>query len=87
MADNIPQWLCRWFERKGPLPGATLAAKLATDYCEAGLVDSLAVVQLVADIEKEFAIRFEDRHYQDRRFLTIGGLSELIAELASAKAA
>lgn len=83
MAD-AKEWLLRWFEKKGPVPGATSDAKLKTNYFEAGLIDSLAVVQLVADIEAAFPVRFTDKHYQESRFSTIGGLAEIIAELAAA---
>lgn len=79
-------WVTSWFESKGPIPGAARAERLATNYFEAGLIDSLGVVGLVADIEKAFSIRFEDRHYQEPRFATIGGLAELIRSLAEAKA-
>ena len=82
---EVQDWLCRWFERKGPIPGNTPKEKLLTDFFEAGLIDSLAVVELVADIERTFSVRFEDRHYQERRFSTIGGLAELVAELSARK--
>lgn len=84
MAD-VQEWLLRWFEKKGPLPGKTPESKLKLNYFEAGLIDSLAVVQLVADIEAAFPIRFTDKHYQESRFSTIGGLAGIISELAASK--
>lgn len=77
-------WLAAWFEAKGAVPGANPEEKLQTDYFSAGLIDSLAVVSLIADIETAFSIRFEDRHFQERRFSTIGGLADIVAELSSA---
>ncbi len=79
------EWVRRWFEAKGSIPGATIAEKLAVDYFEAGLIDSLAIVGLVGEIETEFSVRFEDRHYREPRFSTIGGLADIIAELAAAR--
>lgn len=55
------------------------------NYFEAGLIDSLAVVGLVGELEDAFGVRFEDRHYQDPRFSTIGGLGEIVSELAGAR--
>lgn len=79
------EWVRRWFEAKGPIPGATLEEKLATDYFEAGLIDSLAVVALVGEIERTFGVRFEDRHYREPRFSKIGGLGDIVAGLAAAR--
>lgn len=78
--EEALEWVLRWFKARG-----AVEARLRTDYFEAGLIDSLAVVTLVTDIESAFSVRFEDRHYQDPRFSTIGGLAEIIAELAAAK--
>ena len=75
-AADVAAWVRAWFAAKGPLPEGPRA-----DFFAAGIIDSLAVVQLVADIEAAFGIRFEDRHYQDPRFSTVGGLAELISEL------
>ncbi|MBI5208748.1 MAG: acyl carrier protein [Elusimicrobia bacterium] len=72
-------WLREWFGRRGPVP------EPRADYFETGALDSLAVVELVADIEKSFRVRFEDKHYQERRFSTLDGLADLIAELAAPK--
>ncbi|MBI5202573.1 MAG: hypothetical protein HY925_13365 [Elusimicrobia bacterium] len=77
-------WLLRWFESKGHVPGATEAEKLAADYFESGLIDSLAIVGLVGELERNYAIRFEDRHYREPRFSTIGGLAAIVGELAAA---
>lgn len=74
-------WLVRWFRRHGAAP------EPKANYFEAGLIDSLAVVQLVADIEETFLIRFVDSHYQEERFSTLGGLAEIITELSAAREA
>ena len=74
-------WLIAWFEKRGPVPGADLAAKRAADYFEAGLLDSIGVVDLISALEERFAVRFTDRHFQEPRFSTIGGLADIVAEL------
>ena len=82
--SRAQDWVRAWFERNSPLPEADPEARLRTDFFDAGLIDSLSVVQLVTDIERTFSVRFEDRHYQDSRFSTIGGLADIIDELSAA---
>lgn len=80
----IAQAVLSWFEARGAVPGSAPEEKLATDFFAAGLLDSLGVVELVAHLEGRFGVRFEDRHFQQRRFSTIGGLAEIVAELKKA---
>ena len=74
-------WLEEWFSRKGMLPGDSDAIR-RINYFEAGLIDSMGVIELIEDCETSFGIRFEQRHFQDRRFATLGGLAEIISELS-----
>jgi len=78
---NEDKWLVDWFEQRGPVPGNTPEEKLQVDYFESGLIDSFGVIELITEVEQYFKISFEERHFQERRFPIIGGLSELIAEL------
>jgi D-alanine--poly(phosphoribitol) ligase subunit 2 len=89
MADaaEIRRAVLAWFSAKGTVPGASESEQLAADYFAAGLIDSLAVVELVVDLEAKFGVRFEDTHFQQRRFSTIGGLAEIVAEIVAQKAA
>ena len=80
--DEETRWLLDWFERRGPVPGNTLEEQRSVNYFETGLIDSLGVIELITEVEDHFGIRFSERHFQDRRFSTIGGLSDLIAELS-----
>ena len=84
MADE-PKWLLDWFEQRGSVPGGTLEDQLQVNYFEAGLVDSLGVIELITEVEDHFGIHFNERHFQDRRFSTIGGLSDVIAELSNGR--
>lgn len=85
MADNDPSaFILSWFEARGPVPGASAAEKLKIDYFDAGLIDSLTVVELVAVIEEKYGVRFTDAHFQERRFATIGGVAEITRELLAA---
>lgn len=70
------EWLIIWFSQKSEIP-LRVEDK---NYFEIGLIDSLGVMELIEDIEKEFRIRFTEENFQDRRFSIIAGLSEIIAE-------
>jgi acyl carrier protein len=79
--DEGQKWLLAWFEEKGVVDGHIFAGKMNVNYFDAGLIDSFGVIELIQDIEGHFNIRFDEGHFQDRRFSFIGGLWELIEEL------
>ena len=77
MKAKIEQWLINWFLQKEP--DVSLGA--SDDYFEQGVIDSFGVIELIEDIEDEFQIQFSEDSFQDRRFPTIGGLSEIVSEI------
>jgi len=81
--NNKVSWLLNWFKQNSSIPVNLTEEQLQVNYFEAGLIDSLGVINLIVGIEEHFDIRFNERHFQDRRFATIGGLSEIIQELSS----
>lgn len=77
--EQISSWLLAWFQRKAA--GRLIQpANCSESYFELGWIDSFGVIELIADIEKEFNIKFNAVHFQDRRFSTVAGLSEIIKE-------
>ncbi|GLX77641.1 hypothetical protein tinsulaeT_09810 [Thalassotalea insulae] len=72
--DKVIQWLTDYFATKVELP----ADYLTMNYFESGFIDSMDVIFLINDIELEFDITLTEEHFQDRRFATIQGLSEII---------
>lgn len=78
-------WLLDWFRARGSLPDGIPEELTNTNYFEANLVDSFGVIELILDAESYFGIRFVETHFQERRFSTILGLSEVIAELKGEK--
>jgi acyl carrier protein len=80
MTDTVV-WLIDWFRNRAG-EGARLDSP-AVNYFEAGLIDSFGVMELVAAVEERFAVRFTADHFQDRRFVTVAGLAELIDDLRS----
>jgi len=80
--NDVITWLIVWFEKRGNIPGDTLDEKLRVNYFNAGLIDSLGVIEMITEIESYFRISFNEKHFQDRRFSFIGGLSEIIVDLS-----
>ncbi len=51
------------------------------DYLSAGYVDSHGTVELIVELEGHFGIVFSIEGYEDPRFLTVGGLAEIVEAL------
>lgn len=51
-----------------------------TDLFDTGLVDSLALVSLIAELEEEFGIRIEVEELQVDRFRNVDQIAELVSE-------
>ena len=75
------QWVVEWFRARKQFDKGSPVERLRVDYFQAELLDSFGVMELIADIEAHFGVRFEDRHFQDRRFSTLGGLARIVDEL------
>ena len=56
-----------------------------TDLYEEGIIDSLDVAVFETKLEDEFNIRFETKHFFDKRINYISGLAEIIKDLAEGK--
>jgi acyl carrier protein len=82
---DVEQWLADWFAARSKNGNEKMpqAAMLQTDYFAAGWLTSMEVVELVTEIEQEFAVQFSDGDFRDPRFVTIGGLGELILQRAA----
>ncbi len=80
MNDAIRAWLQDWFANKSGRPATEIATLHNVDYIQAGLIDSFSIIELIADAEAHFDIRFTAEQFQDRRFTTLSGLAEIIAE-------
>ena len=75
-------WIVGWFKKKGRINEKTDLNHLKnSNFFEAGVIDSLGVIELITEIEGEFKVRFTHNHFQDPRFTTIQGLSEIISDL------
>lgn len=77
-------WLSQWFVNRGAITD-TAQARPETNYFEAEWIDSFGVLELIAMVEEHRSIRFDEEHFRDRRFVTVGGLAEMIGEIRAAK--
>lgn len=78
--SETSSWLYNYIKNKSGLADLDEHA----DFFSKGYLDSLDVLTLVAEIEKEFEITIDSEYFIDRRFPTIIGLSEIISEIQSA---
>jgi acyl carrier protein len=82
--QDVEQWLTEWFVARSnagrEIARMPPAAVRETDYFDGGWLSSMDVVELVTGMEEKFAMQFSDGDFQDPRFVTIGGLAELILQ-------
>jgi len=76
MQESI-NWLKNYFSQHTVLPSNIEDL----NYFEAGIIDSLGVIELIEAIESHFQIQFNETHFQERRFSNIRGLAEIIHEI------
>lgn len=73
---EVSNWVVEWFSVRGKIRCAVHEA-LEIDYLQSGLLASLEIVELVAELEDRFGVQFSEIEMQDPRFSTIGGIAEL----------
>ena len=78
--DTIVQWLSGYFSESHDLGDDPLDR----DIFEAGWIDSFGTIVLVEAIEDEFALRFTEDSFLDRRFSSIRGIAEIVFEVKDA---
>lgn len=78
----------RYFSERAqaPLPGQTEVERLGCAYLDQGVVDSMGLVEMIADFEGRFDIRFSSEDVQGYEFQTPGGLIGLIEKRLAEKA-
>ncbi len=80
LKHEVSNWVVEWFSSRGKIRCAAHEA-LEIDYLQSGLLASLEIVELVAELEDRFGVQFSEAEMQDPRFSTIGGIAELVASL------
>ena len=69
------QWVVAWLAARNPTAEVTPSTRFYLD----GLVDSFAIVELIADAEDRFSILFSAEELASPAFQSVGGLAETIA--------
>ena len=73
---KIQDWLTTWFAERSD--GS--APKPEDNFFEAEVIDSFEIITLIEEIEETYLIQFTNEDFQDRRFSSIKGLSEIVKE-------
>lgn len=75
---NNRDWVLNWFENNSTVDRTVLEANADANYFEAGYIDSFVFISLIADIEEELGIVFDNEQFWDRSFATINGLVNIL---------
>lgn len=75
------EWVLDWFEQNSSVDRETLEANGDQNYFDAGYIDSFVFISLMADIEEELGIEFDNEQFWDRSFATINGLVKILDEM------
>lgn len=78
---NHLNWVINWFAAHGAAE-VEIKEHLDENFFDLGYIDSFAFISLMADIEDEFGVSFDNDRFQDRAFSTIHGLGKALAEEA-----
>jgi acyl carrier protein len=70
------EWLYEWFVKRNP----DVNLEPNENYFQQGVIDSLGIIELIEDIEVNYNIQFNSNDFQDRRFSSVNGLTEIIFE-------
>ncbi len=73
---KVLELIIEWFQQKNE------GTKIITNenFFQLGYIDSLDTIELIEEFEQLFKIEFNEDDFQDRRFVNIKGLSEIILE-------
>jgi acyl carrier protein len=82
VTSEVREWLLDWFENRDTWNGQRPSNEDDVNYFESGWIDSLGVIEMIEDVEARFDVRIEADCFQDRRFATLNGLSEIIIALS-----
>ena len=74
--NNFLLWLQTWFQEHGQ----AIQPDVNDNFFDIGAIDSLGLIELIEDIEQAFEITFTQEDFLDRRFSSITGLAEILAE-------
>lgn len=78
MSKEIKDNLINWFSINTSTEEETIKDNLHLNYFNEAWIDSIQFISFISDMEETFNISFENDEFQDRKFMTIEGLAEII---------
>lgn len=75
--QDYAEWIIQWFKEKTDIANHDLE----TNFFNSGLLNSFKTLELIMNIESSLKISMPDSALTDKRFSTVNGLSEILAEL------
>ena len=75
---DVSEYVMQLLQRKYELPQLEDMGNF--NYVESGYIDSMGIIQFIAELEDEFSIEFTDEELISPEFKTIGGIVRLIEE-------
>ena len=75
---DIKNSIVNWFLKNSNVNKEDIEKNFNSNYLEVGWIDSLQFVSFISDIENKFKIRFQNDEFQNKKFASINGLTELI---------
>lgn len=83
MERDIREWILEWFAENGSVDREVLEANMDENYLNAGYIDSFVFISLIADIEEEFEVEFDNDQFTERSFATLNGLIEILDSMVN----
>jgi acyl carrier protein len=76
------KWLVLYFEQRSD---ENVDGKIDIDanYLSDGYIDSFGIIELISEVESNFNIAFNEKHFQDPKFPIISGLGKIIDDISS----
>ena len=81
MQSDVKEWILNWFESNTEVSRAELEENIDNNYFDREYIDSFQFISLIADIEEEFDISFDNDQFEDRSFSTVSGLIKIVEGL------
>ncbi len=78
MSKEIKDNLINWFAKNTSIEEKAIKDNLYLNYFNEAWIDSIQFISFISVIEETYNISFENDEFQDRKFLTIEGLAEII---------
>ncbi|MCL1918698.1 MAG: acyl carrier protein [Peptococcaceae bacterium] len=73
-------WIVQWFSQQSSIPWTEIEQTTDQNYFDLGYIDSFGFISFLSDLEDQLDFSFDNAQFEDRRFVTIDGLCQIIQE-------